>query len=133
MADDQTTNDQRASVISSQAQMIASLQSQLALMRTDGESEVIFTVKELFQQIVADTKDIKSQLSLKADASRVNGIDKCLRDMLSVGSPTSQKNERDITTLDQKVDKLTWKVAGMSGGIVVVLELARMALTYLKH
>lgn len=99
----------------------------------EDQIEVTFTVKELFQQIQSDTKEIKASLALKADASRVNGIDKCLRDMLSVGSPTSQKNEREIDKVNSKIDKLSWKVAGLSGGVVVVLELARMALTYLKH
>lgn len=117
--------------------------------------EVTFTVKELFQQIQSDTKDIKASLALKADASRVNGIDKCLRDMLADGSPTSQKNVREIeklntkmatevekvnTKLDAEVEKvntkvngLALKVASISGGVVVLVELARMALTYLHR
>ncbi len=129
----ETTNEQTASLISSQANMIASLNSQLALMRTDGESEVTFTVKELFQQIQADTKDIKANLALKADASRVNGIDKCLRDILSDGSPASQKNEREIESINTRLDRLTWKVAGIAGGISALIGVGQLLVALLKH
>lgn len=130
---EETTNDQSAKVVAAQAQMIASLQSQVALMKADGDSEVVFTVKEIFGEIRGDLKEIKSNLAQKADSARVNGLEKCLRDILSVGSPTSQKNEKAIETVNTKVDRLTWKVAGMSGGIVVIIEAARILLTYLKH
>lgn len=71
-----------------------------------------FSVKELFLEIRADVRELRTSMAQKSNHSEVEGLRSRLEAIEQQGSHNAREAMTEVKDLRSKFDNMGWKVAG---------------------